>query len=368
MKVLQRIKQTIEAERQYFSLGKAEIARQNLSTMMIIGWFGSLVCVIFFIIAPVIISGWHITVEYYFVIPMLAALFCFAFFYGRSKKPIKPLLVQAVGAVFYVCMLAVFIALSAFPYPDNPQIFISLSFMFMPALLIQRPATLLTIMAAAEIVYVFLAAQFKSELAFQNDVFNTVAAFFFSIIIITTTNRLRYRDFTARAKLEKLSQTDALTKLMNKTAFETRTDRILLSIEEGEVNYTFMVLDMDNFKHINDTCGHPLGDLVLETVGGVLRQSFRQSDLVGRIGGDEFAVLLSGLTDDGMLRRKFKDIEARLSELQVEGKSLPVSFSAGAAVTAGRAVTYAEIFRAADAELYKVKESGKGDISIVHTK
>lgn len=357
---LERLRAAMQARRFFFLESRVDNARDNLVTMRIAGSVGAVVSGIFFLITPYIIPSWSITLEYVLVVPILALAYFFALIYQKRAER-HPRVVEVASALFYALLLADFIALSVFPYPGTPQIFISLCFMFMPALLILRPSVLLCLMAAAELVFLYLASRFKTTFSLENDIFNTIAALFFSLIIMVTTNRLRCRNYRARMTLEKLSQTDALTGLLNKKAFEACCAAYLLSREGASC--ALLLLDVDDFKQLNDTYGHPAGDELLAEVGAVLLRSCRQTDLVGRVGGDEFAVLLRDIHDPAAVERKCEALHRDFAGVRTEAAPVRLRCSIGVAVPDRPAATYLELFQQADQALYAVKRAKKAGAS-----
>jgi len=141
--------------------------------------------------------------------------------------------------------------------------------------------------------------------------------------------------------------------------------------ELGIDNAAMMIVDVDNFKGINDTYGHEVGDKILKKVAGILSSAFRSGDYVFRIGGDEFVVLM--LKMDPELKHVIKRKIAQVSEaLEATDDDLPyVSLSIGIAfssdVDEGEDVS-AGIFRKADLALYKVKEAGRNDYAFYDKK
>ncbi|BDG62348.1 GGDEF domain-containing protein [Caldinitratiruptor microaerophilus] len=121
-----------------------------------------------------------------------------------------------------------------------------------------------------------------------------------------------------------------------------------------------LMVDLDNFKQLNDTYGHPYGDHVLRTVGHVLRQQLRRSDRAGRLGGDEFALVLPG-TDLAQVHRVYQRLVDSLSR-QPWPHEGPV-LSAGAA-EAGATDTAASLIARADAALLAAKRAGKGRLML----
>jgi len=158
---------------------------------------------------------------------------------------------------------------------------------------------------------------------------------------------------------------DELTNLYNRKYFET------MRSELGIDNAAMMIVDVDNFKGINDTYGHEVGDKILKKVAGILSSAFRSGDYVFRIGGDEFVVLM--LKIDPELKHVIKRKIAQVSEaLEATDDDLPyVSLSIGIAfssdVDEGEDVS-AGIFRKADLALYKVKEAGRNDYAFYDKK
>src|SRR6185369_3698764 len=95
---------------------------------------------------------------------------------------------------------------------------------------------------------------------------------------------------------------DILTGLVNRREFESRLERALKSAKAGEGNYAICYLDLDQFKVINDSCGHTAGDALLGQLGALLKSRIRWRDTLARLGGDEFGVLLESCTMDEALR------------------------------------------------------------------
>ncbi|MCQ2240254.1 GGDEF domain-containing protein [Treponema sp.] len=153
-------------------------------------------------------------------------------------------------------------------------------------------------------------------------------------------------------KLKRHADTDPLTGLFNRRAFTE-----ICNDFSGETqNVAFLLIDVDNFKSVNDTYGHIAGDNVLKIISHELTDTFRTSDFVARIGGDEFAVLLTEFTSDAnsTVRRKINEINERLLKLNEYGK---VSLSVGAAQS--NSGYNKELVDMADKALYKTKEEGK---------
>jgi diguanylate cyclase (GGDEF)-like protein len=161
----------------------------------------------------------------------------------------------------------------------------------------------------------------------------------------------------ATAELAEQARRDPLTGLLNHAAFARAVDDELFRARRYERGLTLVYLDVDEFKRINDTLGHPEGDRVLRRVASVLTDSLRHSDLAGRMGGDEFAVCLieSDLETGGRFLARFHD----LIDEEAAGGRLPEGFavSAGLAAFPNDAVSADSLFRLADERLYETKRA-----------
>lgn len=162
----------------------------------------------------------------------------------------------------------------------------------------------------------------------------------------------------ANQQLQVLASTDSLTGCLNRRAFNS-----LVETQLGERG-ALLVIDADHFKGINDHCGHDCGDEALRLMADAIRSSIRDGDLVGRIGGEEFGVLLKGAGLD-TASKVAERIRAAIVAIDFApgGRHIALSVSIGGAAHDGR-VGFTPLFRAADQRLYQVKQSGRNRIDI----
>lgn len=154
---------------------------------------------------------------------------------------------------------------------------------------------------------------------------------------------------------------DALTELPNISLFSDRLDNALEQAHRHQWRLAVLFLDLDGFKLINDTHGHDVGDRVLQAVADRLRDATRNSDSVGRRGGDEFLVLMLEMQDDGSAVTLARKICERIAEtIVVGGVSLVVGVSVGIAVYPEDASTATELLKLADTAMYAAKKGGLG--------
>jgi diguanylate cyclase (GGDEF)-like protein len=157
-------------------------------------------------------------------------------------------------------------------------------------------------------------------------------------------------------RLRGLAETDPLTRLTNHGSFHEALARELARAERGGTPLSLVVFDLDDFKRLNDTHGHPYGDAVLRQAGERLRASIRSSDTAGRVGGEEFAVLLPG-TGDALAFEVAERIRTAIAQVEVDDGRL--SCSAGVAVYPDDAGDPEALFERGDAALYAAKRTGK---------
>ncbi|MDD2321299.1 MAG: GGDEF domain-containing protein [Geobacteraceae bacterium] len=165
-------------------------------------------------------------------------------------------------------------------------------------------------------------------------------------------------------KVKELSMRDGLTGLFNRRVLEEMLE--MEGCKRQVTPLSLLVIDLDNFKLINDTYGHPAGDLVLQTVARVLRECTRGSDLVVRSGGEEFSALLSMVSPLGALEIGER-IRVKLAQTLVtyNGRQIKVTASIGVAHRSSRDLcTMKELVVRADHALYEAKRQGKNRVSV----
>lgn len=168
---------------------------------------------------------------------------------------------------------------------------------------------------------------------------------------------VRVSELVLRERLLGQRDTDGLTKVMNRRAAE---ERIRAVLAQSHTTSVMIMLDVDNFKRINDQYGHTYGDHVLEELSAVLRSSFRSSDIISRLGGDEFMVFAVAVPDEKWAQERAADVLKKLSQAELLGKGpARVSVSMGIVLTPKYGTGFDELYRKADHALYAAKRQGK---------
>jgi diguanylate cyclase (GGDEF)-like protein/PAS domain S-box-containing protein len=179
-----------------------------------------------------------------------------------------------------------------------------------------------------------------------------------------------FRDVTERerieARLRHLADHDPLTGLLNRRRFEEDLGDRVAQAARYDTGGSVLMLDLDNFKYVNDSLGHRTGDAVIRSIGDLLRSQTRRTDVVARLGGDEFAVLLP-YADEEQARRVAEKLLETLREHRAvfRGRRLRLTTSIGIAVISDAPVqTAEELMVEADVAVYEAKESGRDRLSV----
>ncbi|SHJ81113.1 EAL domain-containing protein [Hespellia stercorisuis] len=171
------------------------------------------------------------------------------------------------------------------------------------------------------------------------------------------------RALEEKERMQERAEKDALTSLLNRATFEEKV-RAILEEEETSCQNAFFIIDIDDFKHINDSLGHSSGDEVLKKTGKRLKSLFRERDIIGRLGGDELVVFMEGDAAPDVVYKKGVEVCATLSRWRKEDSEAPFTCSAGIACSPIHGTTFEELYRCADLALYKSKGQGKNKCTL----
>ncbi|HUN72568.1 MAG TPA: EAL domain-containing protein, partial [Steroidobacteraceae bacterium] len=178
-----------------------------------------------------------------------------------------------------------------------------------------------------------------------------------------------FHDVTKERRLKRAlsyqASHDALTGLINRREFDNRLHAAVLSAQRGEGTYALLYIDLDQFKVVNDTCGHQAGDRLLRDVTGLLQSRVRASDTIARLGGDEFGVLLEGCTVEQSTRIADGVRQAIRDYRFVWGATtLSVGASVGVVQITAETESVANVMSAADIACYAAKDEGRNRVHL----
>ncbi|XSG81789.1 MAG: putative bifunctional diguanylate cyclase/phosphodiesterase [Methyloligella sp. ZOD6] len=181
----------------------------------------------------------------------------------------------------------------------------------------------------------------------------------FSVPAAIASRRIRER-WKAEDQIRFLALHDSLTGLPNRLQLRQTLDRAVGRCKRHETYMAVLCLDLDRFKDINDTLGHPTGDLLLQEVSARLRSNVREVDLVGRLGGDEFAIVAEQLeTPEDVLPLARRVSSALAETYRLDGHEVVSSGSIGIAIGPDDGTTGDELLKNADLALYRAKQDGR---------
>ncbi|MEG0746472.1 MAG: GGDEF domain-containing protein [Acinetobacter sp.] len=224
--------------------------------------------------------------------------------------------------------------------------------------------------------YLDYAMAYKPYILLHKDVQNTqiIYSMFYTTLYAAFTITLfdisveRWRRYNS--KIEKLSCTDELTNLLNRRGVNQIID---LQMQQAQITHretSLIMVDIDNFKKINDQYGHHQGDLVLKHVADILRRNLRASDVIGRYGGEEFVILLPfTLIENAVAVAEVCRKALEQSAIEVnETEFIYVQACFGVSSTVHSGFDYMSLFAQADKALYEAKHNGKNQVRTVHAR
>jgi diguanylate cyclase (GGDEF)-like protein/PAS domain S-box-containing protein len=166
----------------------------------------------------------------------------------------------------------------------------------------------------------------------------------------------------SQAQIEQLAFYDPLTQLGNRRLFREQLDQELRKVRRTGQQLAVFYLDLDNFKQINDTLGHDIGDRLLQAIAGHLRMTLRETDIIARLGGDEFIILLPQVTGPAQAKRVAeKLLSALLTPIPVAGHEVLITFSIGITLAPDDGDTWSVLMKNADLAMYRAKRQGRNN-------
>ena len=347
----------------YFHEAREEIAGKNIGLIRQVSGLALALLLLFIAITPLFFPSWHVTWEYLGFAVDLAVFYLFSKLYLRYWK-LNYYFVQIMCSIFCASIMVWTIAIDVFPASNSPSSYMPIMEVILPTIFILRFISLIPVLAISNMLYCVLVMMFKNPSVQQNDIYNAMAGLLFGLVVSSIVMELRVNDNEVKVRFQKLSSIDLLTGILNKRTCEENVAEYLKKRDE---NYTcaLMIIDIDDFKNVNDRLGHQCGDEVLKSMGSLLTHTFRSIDIIGRVGGDEFMVLIRNVNDKKLYERKFAQLQTGMKRLG-EQLGYSVSISAGVAMTGKEKVSFETLYEMADDALYESKTFGKNRI-VVHS-
>jgi diguanylate cyclase (GGDEF)-like protein len=189
-----------------------------------------------------------------------------------------------------------------------------------------------------------------------------------AILVLRHMRRTAETIASGESRLRHLALHDSLCGLPNRTFFSERLENVIATVRSGGPPAALLYIDLDHFKDVNDTLGHPVGDELIRAVTQRLTNTIRENDLVARIGGDEFAVITSGGFEHSALQNIANRLIATMcTPYTINNQTIVIGASIGIALMDGRVGGAADVMRHADMALYRAKNEGRNRACIYDT-
>ncbi len=261
--------------------------------------------------------------------------------------------------ITYLSIFAIFaysIILGTFNSRDITSTTFCVFLIAIPMIVMDRPWRLMLFNLSQVTVFCICSYSVKDWSIASTDILNAVSFAILGIVLNTYMIKTKAKEMTLRRYIERDRDTDPLTLLYNKAAVNREIAKHLKTGGTG----VLMFADLDNFKKVNDTYGHAVGDDVLHEFGDCVRRVFRHTDILGRFGGDEFIIFLPNPIEDDIVSARAQNLLDLMNEnIKIDDESIDFHASIGVAKCPQDALELDDLMKKADDALYYAKKHGK---------
>lgn len=361
MNLIWKMKKRNNKINNYFEINRDDIAKQNIEMLFKSIWIMAFLYVFLIIFTTLYLKDWEMTKEYYYFLPVIV-VFGLILWKIRKDNIKNYRIIQIICIAFYILTLLGLIVIDVFSNPNVTATYFSTVIIVFPVVVIMPMKVYAIISVLLEVLFVVLVLNFKVPRVFTNDIFDSIIGLCFALIVAKLSMDIRIKESVLKHNLIKAGSMDILTGVFNKGTAEKR---IIEYLEERSLDTTFalFIIDLDDFKKVNDKLGHQTGDTILSSMGNILKYTFRSTDIVGRVGGDEFMILVDDVKDVHIIEKKCEKIIEELSKIDVED-GWSFSCSIGVYIVGKERAEFEEIYKLADDTLYEAKLLGKNGYQI----
>ena len=290
-----------------------------------------------------------------FIYSVLASVL---FFILKKDSLIAQLLIYLSISVLFV--FGAFITQNK---PNTPAITFIAFLLITPLFMIDRPDYMAFELLCASSIFLVWMYFAKEPDIWKADLMNTIIFTLVGIVAHILVNSFRIKEFVLINKINKQKDTDELTGVKNKAALTRKINKFMSNSSHNKG--VLFLLDINYFKTINDKYGHDVGDVVLNELGGYLKEKFHNDEIVGRFGGDEFIIFFKNTDNTSVAMKIAEEIVDETSErIKLPTDEVQFSVSIGVAIYHGQEKNYSELFKKADIALYKTKSNRKVKFSL----
>ncbi len=344
--------------KEYLEAESESIAKQNQGVLCTVSILYTAILVAYNIIVPIKFANWGIT--YIYRVALVVQVFVFLFILLRhfnKERGFKE--VQVTCLIFQLYVMVFVIVISVVPpwMPQSAIYFAPIMIGFIPSFIFTWNVT--AMMTVIESVALIIASFiFKSEEIFSINFFAALLAMFMGIYLSFLVYHFRNTTYQQGELVKEMARKDVLTQIYNRGAVE---EKLLKYIKKhSKERLTLCIVDVDNFKSVNDSLGHATGDHVLKSVASILRNVGGDHAIVGRMGGDEFMMFFKKDISRAQVEACLDRVRADMHGIVTGSPDIAITTSIGAyEKPEGVEVLYETMFQRADEALYRVKKKGK---------
>ncbi len=271
------------------------------------------------------------------------------------NKPTYVLKVLSYLILFYLAFLD-----GAF-YTGQPGCLFFVMVIAVPLLVMESPGKLLLMTLLPSALFVVCTLIFGEEGISEANILRLIPVLIVSMFLTCRISHERIIAIERNASSQDLAEHDPLTGILNRGGGSL----LIRNYLQQRMSGAFLIIDIDDFKFVNDNYGHQKGDEVLQDLAATLRDSFKSSDIVMRMGGDEFVVYALGMVDSHVTEYRLEQLIDHIHQIMIdEENGIYVTVSIGCVINDGSYPDYESMYKAADRFLYRTKENGKNGFNI----
>lgn len=347
----------IKKRKKYFELAADEIARRNIETMKNSSFICIIVSLLLFVVTPYVFPQWKVSAPYINLLLVMVAVCMFAWLVEHRLR-LSNHSIMVLTMCYYLLICFLFFGIDIYANPRDIVIYIPFIISILPVIFTLPTSISCMLNILITVCYFIAVKSVKDPVFISEDMYRVAISVVFSLISSEIVMGIRISDNLDKFEYKYLSTVDRLTGLYNKTT-STILAKDYFKYRMKYEHSAIIILDIDNFKRINDQLGHEKGDYILATIGQVLQQNLRHNDIVGRFGGDEFLIVLPDLVDREALNVKCSLINSKVREVESGNSEVRISCSIGAFYTEENREAFEYYFKCADDALYEAKQFGR---------
>lgn len=359
--MIEKIYESYDDNQYYISTNKKKLAADNLGVIGVMLTFFIAISLAFVAVSLAFGSGLK---PYFKFLPPIGILIVLHFVHYITSKKVSESFekTRVYALIVYTIVIFAFSIADVLIYPESRAAFFPVALALLSTIYMDYSGIIFGYKTLMAIAFIAVEAQFKDRMIVIHDAVVAALVILASTFCYAAVIRATLERHEDNEKLVQKSETDLLTGLLNKISFEQKCTSYLEKRMIG-AKCTMFIFDLDDFKDINDNYGHKAGDKTLALFAELLRGYFHPDDIIGRIGGDEFMVLVLGDMPEGFAERRCRSVIHELKTTNIEG-AIGITCSIGIAEDTQRR-SFEELYNAADAALYRAKQSGKAKFVMV---